>query len=115
MGNEQFTQAVTGEAGTAIQTAPNGSIQTDNYEEVVSVEDDGSGYPVSVNPSFTIQETAIIELGDIEAEITTASGTTQTVRLHGKPLVLNTLVTEKVVFRDPRGTNARLTALFIGE
>jgi len=115
MGNEQFTQAVTGEAGTAIQTAPNGSIQTDNYEEIVSVEDDGSGYPITVDPSFVIQETAVIELGDVDAEITTASGTTQTVRLHGKPLVLNTVVTEQVVFRDPRNTNAKLTALFIGE
>jgi hypothetical protein len=115
MGVEEFTTTVAGRSGRPVATAPNGTIQTDNYEEVLSVEDDGTGYPLTVDPSFLVQESVVIEVGDVDAEITTNSGTTETVRLHGKPLTLDTIVTEKVVFRDPRGTGAELTALFIGE
>jgi hypothetical protein len=115
MGIKQFNQSVTGQAGMPVQTAPNGTIQTDNYETATAFDKDGSSYNYSFNPSFTVQELVLTQSGDVDAEITTTSGDTFVLRTHGTTLTLDTVSIDSIVFKDPRGTSARLTGVIIGE
>lgn len=115
MGVEEFTTTVAGRAGRPIQTAANGTIQTNNYEQLSVIEADGSTYPVSENPSFTIQEVVVHRSAKVELEITTVSGVTETIPLHGSVLTLDTISIDEVTVRDPNNTTEPVTVVLIGE
>ncbi len=115
MGVEQFTQAVSGQSGSAIETAPSGTIQTDNYGDLTVIETDGSQYPVSRNPAFVIQEVVVHRSGNVELEIDTVNEVTETIPLHGSVLTIDTISIDKLTVRDPGGTMEPVTMVLIGE
>ena len=115
MGVEQFTQAVSGQSGSAIETAPSGTIQTDNYGDLTVIETDGSQYPVSRNPAFVVQEVVVHRSADVELEIKTVNEVNETIPLHGSVLTLDTISIDEVVVRDPNDTLEPVTVVLIGE
>lgn len=115
MGSEQFSQAVRGSDGTPVATSATGTIETDNYDRGVSIDEDGTTYPVAINPAFTVQVLWLTQVGDIEAEIHTNSGDVFTVPLSGGVGVVDWFEMDKVVFKDPNGTGAELTGAVGGD
>lgn len=115
MASEQFSQAVRGSGGTPISTTAIGSIQTDNYEAAGSFADDGTGYPLTVNPPEVIQELYITDCDNIDMEITTVHGDVFVVRLAAAIGEWQGWEIDKVVFNDPRGTSAPLYGAWAGE
>lgn len=116
MGSQEFSVPVRGSAGDPISTsASNGSVETNNYDEGGTIDEDGSAYNYTVDPTETIQELIITECGNIDAEITTTSGTTFTIPLRGATLALDTVSIDSVVFKDPNGTSAALYGAWVGE
>lgn len=115
MGVEQFTQAVAGRSGSPIETAPNGTIQTDNYGDLEVIDTDGANYPVSRNPAFTVQEVVVHRSGNVELDVTTVNGVSKTIPLHGSVLTLDTISIDKLTVRDPNATMEPTTVVLIGE
>ena len=115
MGIQQFGREVTGDGGSPVTTAPNGTLQTDNFEALETFDVDGANYPYSFDPNFTIQEIVLIDVDDIDAKITTTGGDIDVVRVKSRNLALNFLTIDVVEFQDPRGTAAPLTGVLIGE
>lgn len=114
MGVEQFSQTVRGSGGT-LRTAATGVMETDNYSHGGAFDEDGTTYPVEINPAETIQELTITQAGDVDAEITTTGGDTFALRLHGGVGVWDKWEIDSVTFRDPRGTNATVSGAWAGE
>lgn len=115
MPSEQFSQPVSGGGGTPVATSTAGTVETDNYPNGDAFEDDGSGYPVAVNPADTIQELTITTAGDVYARITTTGGDTFDLALAGSIGVWDKWEIDSVEFRDPKGTGARIAGGWAGE
>jgi len=115
MASEQFSQAVRGSGAQPITTSNVGSIQTDNYDSGDSFADDGTGYPLAINPPEVIQELYLTDAGDVEMDIHTVQGDVFTVRLAATIGEWQGWEIDKVVFRDPRNTTAPIYGAWAGE
>ncbi|SFR37141.1 hypothetical protein SAMN04487947_0566 [Halogeometricum rufum] len=114
MGVEQFSQTVRGSGGT-LATNATGTMETDNYPNGGAFDEDGTTYPVSLNPAETIQELIITAAGDVMMEVHTSGGDVFTVPLAGGTGSFDKWEIDKVVFSDPKGTQARLGGGWAGE
>jgi hypothetical protein len=115
MASEQFSQAVRGSGGQPIATSAIGSIDTNDYAEGDAGDEDGSSYPYSINPAETIKEFAFAIVGaEIEAVVTTTSGTSFTVPI-ASPTVVDRWDIDSVELQDPSGNAARIAWWWAGE
>lgn len=115
-GRSEFTRAVGGVGSDPVATSQAGAFETDNYEEGGGFDHDGSAYPYTVDPADQfIQELTITNAGDVDAVITTVSGTTFTLRLAGSVGVWDKWSIDSVTFEDPRGTGAPISGGWAGE
>lgn len=115
MGSEQFSQAVRGSAGDPVGVSQQGSLETNDYDEGDGFDFDGSAYPYTINPSEVIHELVITSADNIDAEITTVSGTTFTLPLASSTGAFDRWNIDKVVFKDPNATTARIAGGWAGE
>jgi len=115
MPSEQFSQAVRGSGAEPIQTNSTGTMQTDNYQHGDAFSDDGTGYPVTINPAAVIQELILTKTGDIDAEIETIQGDTFQLRIAGTVGSWEGWEIDRVTFRDTRATGADLAGGWAGE
>jgi hypothetical protein len=114
MGTEQFSQTVRGSGGI-LRTAATGVVETDNYSHGGHFDETGSNYPVTVDPAETIQELNITSAGDIIAELHTTGGDTIPFPLAGTVGSYEKWELNKVVFKDPNGTQAPIRGGWAGE
>lgn len=119
MGYEELSRAVRGSGGAAISTNANGTVETDNYAEGqgFSLEPSltGEAYPLSIDPAFTIEELLLTEVGDIQINITTITGSTFSFMPKSTKISMDTVEMESVEFTDPNGTGAPLFGALVGE
>jgi len=115
MGSEQFSQAVRGSGGQPIATSAIGSIDTNDYPEGDSGDQNGSAYPYLINPAETIKEFAFaIVDAEISATITTTSGTSFSVPI-ASPTVVDRWDIDSVELTDPNASGARVAWWWAGE
>lgn len=108
MSREQFATAIVTETQIDAQAAT-------TYPSGDALNVNGSAYPYTLDPSETIEELLIHNVGaTIDAEITTTGGSTFTIPIDS-PAVFNRWAVDKVVFRDPNGSSAQLSASWAGE
>jgi len=107
MGSPQFSSAVraVGEFKTdTSQTQANGA-----------AFDDSGGFPVTVDPTETIQELLFHVVGaEVSVEITTSAGDTFTIPVDG-PAVFNRWEIDSIVISDPNGNTPRCEGSWAGE
>jgi hypothetical protein len=90
-------------------------LDTNDYSEGGSGDKSGGSYPYSVNPSETIKEFAFNIVGaEIEATITTVSGTTFTIPITSATVVDRWDI-DSVELQDPNGNAARVAWWWAGE
>lgn len=115
MGSEQFSQAVRGSDGTPVATSATGTIETDNYDRGIGIDEDGTTYPVEINPPWTIQIVWFTQIGDVVAEITTDSGDEFEVPLRGGVGVIDWIEIDSLRLTDPRNTQAAVSGAVGGD
>lgn len=115
MASEQFSQAVRGSDSEPVGVSGMGSLETNDYDRGGSFDDNGTNYPVEVNPAATIHELIVVEAGDVDMTITTTGGDTFTIRLRGTTGAYDRWNIDSVTFSDPRGTAAPITGGWAGE
>ncbi len=114
MGSEQFSQAVRGSSAQPVGVAQTGSLETNDYD--IGNSFDVTTYPLSINPSETIQEFIVIQTGDdIEATITTNGGSVFTIPLVGSSAAFNHWNIDSVELQDPNGTGQRSIVAFAAD
>jgi hypothetical protein len=108
MARKQFATTIVteGTLDTTTQTTyPNGGV----------VNEDGSAYPYTLDPSETIEELIIQDVDpDVDVVITTTGGDTFTLPVSERG-VFNRWQIETVEFKDPTGTAASVGAVWGGE
>lgn len=116
MPGPEFTQLVGGGDGAPISTNASGTIETDNYTEGAGFDFDGSLYPYTINPvGQTIQVLHFTDVGAIDMEVTTISGTVFSYPLGGGVGVIDWWEIDSVTFTDPDATGAALGGAWGGE
>ena len=91
------------------------NIKTDTWPEADGFDFDGSNYPYTVDPTPTIQSLQLTRTGDVVAHITLDNGTELDLPLAGTIGVIDDKEIDAVEFRDPNGTNARVSGGWSGE
>lgn len=115
MGSEQFSQAVRGSGGQPVATSAIGSLDTNDYPEGDASDEDGTTYPVTINPAETIKEIGFqIVDGEIAIDVTTVSGTTFTVPV-ASPSVYDKWDIDEITLRDPDNNGGRVAWWWAGE
>lgn len=118
-GRSEFTRAVGGDQNDAVSMSQAGAFETNNYTvgESISVGDGTNTYPFTVDPNSTIEELILFATGDgIVLDLVSASGVAiNDVKLKGSLPALNHLSMDSVTFKDPGGTGAVTTGLWVGE
>ena len=114
-GRPEFIQGIGGQTGPGVQTNESGSIETNNYTAATALEEDGSAYPYTLNPTTTGEVLWITSCGDVDATFTLKDGSTETVRLHGGEGVVDWWSFDSVEFTDPRSTSANLSVASGGD
>lgn len=120
MGSEQFSTAVRGSGGRAIQTNAEGVVETNNYGYGEGFEVDpsnGDTYPHEIDPTTTIEHLRITETGTrIRADLVTTTGDKITdVALRGATLAEDSIELDSVTLRDPNGTGAATYGYWSGK
>jgi len=115
----ELSRTVTGSKGSAVRTAEDGSIATNNYPYGDGFDFDGFAYPYTVDTSesaaTTIQELYFTKTGDIDMVITTELGDTIRIPLSETTGSWDGFEIGSVKFEDPNGTNASLKGGWAGE
>lgn len=114
-GRPEFLGVVGGESGPAVQTSQAAAFEVDNYNEGDLLT--GSAYPLSLDPSITIQHIVFTENpGGKTADLVTASGST----INGVPLgsgflSLTGLQIDSITINDADGSGGTTSAMVVGE
>lgn len=114
MGSQELNRTVQGDNGT-LSTSTTGVIETNNYVQAEALA--GSTYPLTADPTFTIQEwILLVNPGGKTVDLTTAGGDTIT----GLPLenatgAFDTLSIDSISINDPNGTLGQTSILLAGE
>jgi hypothetical protein len=115
----EFSRTVTGDQGSAVRTAEDGSIATDNYPYGGGFDFDGSAYPYTIDTAntqaATFQEIYLTDADDIDMTIKTALGDTFTIPIKGTIGSWDGFEIDTVTFEDPNGTAAALSGGWAGE
>lgn len=115
MGSEEFAQAVRGSGGQAISTTAAAAFEVDNYQNGAKLQ--GTAYPLSADPAFTIQHVAIFQLpADKTLDLVTSNGTTISgLEPAGATAYLDGLELDSITVNDPDATAGDTAILLIGE
>jgi len=116
MGVPQDNTTVRGTGGT-LRTNASGVMEVDNYPgggEINAPVDDT--YPVSLNPSETIQEFIVTQHDSrLNVELHTVDGTVIKAFRGGVTGIRSRVEIDKVVVSDPNNSGATFTAEWVGE
>jgi len=115
MPSEQFSTAIRGSEGPAVQTNASGTIQTDNYPHGDGFSFDGSTYPEEVNPAAVVQELVVTQSADLVLHITTIQGDEFDIPLAGSVGSFDGWEIDAVEFRDPDGNGDPIAGGWAGE
>ncbi|MWG34157.1 hypothetical protein [Halomarina oriensis] len=105
MGSRQFQQTIRTDTDVSV------NVNRATINEAVGVEEDGSAYPYSVDPSGDIREIVVTDCGDVVMHCVGTGGTEWDVPLNGGTGSFDQWELERIEFRDPSGTGAALSAV----
>lgn len=115
MGTQEYARPVRGSEGRPIQTSADSAIETNNYREGGGIDLDGTTYPYTIDPTFDIEVLHITGAGDIDAEVTTISGSVFTIPLNGGTGVIDWVSMDSITFKDPNATGSAIKGSYAGD
>jgi hypothetical protein len=115
MGSEQHSTAVRGSSAEPVSVGQTGSIETNDYDHGDGFDFSGDSSPYNINPAETIAEIIITGSGDVVMDVITIGGDTVPLPLNGGTGSFDRWNVDKIVFRDPNGTNAAVSGGWAGE
>lgn len=89
-------------------------VETNAYVDGQAIDEDGSAYPYTVDPAWSIQEINLTDVGDVVAEITTVGGSTFDVPLESRIGSYDHWVVDSITFKDPNNTGHALKGAVAG-